>query len=167
MILKTSNVSAKNFFLNASKKTSILDDRKSLLLNIAEAIANEYSKNEIVRLNFICTHNSRRSQLGQVWSFYGAHHFNLNIHAFSGGTEVTAFHRNTVKIAADPHDIFALGIGGRVKLSKRVSLNSEYFYAFDESKSINATVTNPFSKTALLIFSLFSSLITVFKNWNS
>lgn len=50
----------------------------------------------------------------------------------------TYIHRNTVKIDEDPHDIFALGFGGRIKLSKRVSLNSEYYYAFDESKSINA-----------------------------
>ena len=47
-------------------------------------------------------------------------------------------HRNTVQIAADPHDIFAVGLGTRIKLSKRVSFNSEYYLAFDESKSINA-----------------------------
>jgi hypothetical protein len=50
----------------------------------------------------------------------------------------TYVHRNTVKIDADPHDIFALGFGSRVKVSKRVSLNGEYYYAFDESTSINA-----------------------------
>ncbi|PQJ81390.1 DUF5777 family beta-barrel protein [Polaribacter glomeratus] len=50
----------------------------------------------------------------------------------------TYVHRNTVKIDADPHDIFALGFGSRVKVSKRVSINGEYYYAFDESTSINA-----------------------------
>lgn len=50
----------------------------------------------------------------------------------------TYIHRNTVKIAEDPHDIFALGFGSRVKLSNRVSFNSEYFHAFNESVSINA-----------------------------
>lgn len=50
----------------------------------------------------------------------------------------TYIHRNTVRDVADPHSIFALGFGGRVKLSKRVSLNSEYYWAFDESTSINA-----------------------------
>ncbi|TXD53080.1 MULTISPECIES: DUF5777 family beta-barrel protein [unclassified Polaribacter] len=49
----------------------------------------------------------------------------------------TYVHRNTVRTAADPHDIFALGFGGRIKLSKRVALNTEYYYAFDESKLIN------------------------------
>ena len=49
----------------------------------------------------------------------------------------TYVHRNTVRIVEDPHDIFALGFGGRIKLSKRVALNTEYYYTFDESRSIN------------------------------
>jgi hypothetical protein len=49
----------------------------------------------------------------------------------------TYIHRNTVKVAEDPHDIFALGFGSRIKLSNRVSLNSEYFHSFNESVSIN------------------------------
>jgi hypothetical protein len=58
--------------------------------------------------------------------------------SFSFQFTPTYVHRNTVKIDADPHDIFALGFGSRVKVSKRVSLNGEYYYAFDESTSINA-----------------------------
>lgn len=50
----------------------------------------------------------------------------------------TFIHRNTVREAQDPHGIFALGFGSRVKISKRVSLNGEYFLAFNESQSINA-----------------------------
>ncbi|WP_298881411.1 DUF5777 family beta-barrel protein [uncultured Polaribacter sp.] len=58
--------------------------------------------------------------------------------SFSYQITPTYVHRNTVKIEADPHDIFALGLGTRIKLSKRVSLNGEYYLAFDESESINA-----------------------------
>lgn len=58
--------------------------------------------------------------------------------SFSFQVTPTYVHRNTVQIAADPHDIFAVGLGTRIKLSKRVSFNSEYYLAFDESKSINA-----------------------------
>jgi hypothetical protein len=57
---------------------------------------------------------------------------------FSVQLTPTYIHRNTVKISEDPYDIFALGFGSRLKLSKRVSLNSEYFHAFNESMSINA-----------------------------
>ena len=58
--------------------------------------------------------------------------------SFSFQLTPTYVHRNTVRINEDPHDIFALGLGTRIKLNKRVSLNSEYYYAMDESKSINA-----------------------------
>jgi hypothetical protein len=57
--------------------------------------------------------------------------------SFSLQLTPTYVHRNTVRIAEDPHDIFALGFGGRIKLSKRVALNTEYYFAFDESKSVN------------------------------
>ena len=96
-MMDTSTISTKKFFESAKNEISIDNDRKILLQKIAKEIASEYAKNEAVHLNFICTHNSRRSQLGQVWSFFAAEYFNLNINAFSGGTEVTAFHKNTVK----------------------------------------------------------------------
>jgi len=58
--------------------------------------------------------------------------------SFSYQITPTYVHRNTVRINADPHDIFALGFGTRMKLSKRVSFNSEYYVTFNESKSIDA-----------------------------
>jgi hypothetical protein len=50
----------------------------------------------------------------------------------------TYVHRNLVTTAADSHDIFALGLGTRVKLSTRVSLNAEYYQQFQKLTSINA-----------------------------
>ena len=58
--------------------------------------------------------------------------------SFSFQLTPTYVHRNTVRINEDPHGIFALGLGTRIKLNKRVSFNSEYYFAMDESKSINA-----------------------------
>jgi hypothetical protein len=40
----------------------------------------------------------------------------------------TYVHKNLVPTSADENDVFALGAGGRLKLSNRVSLNAEYFY---------------------------------------
>jgi len=94
---KTYTISTENFFKLASKKIKLAAERKIILLKVAETVAKEYTASKVVNLNFICTHNSRRSQLGQVWAFYAAHYFKLNILAFSGGTEVTAFYRGTVK----------------------------------------------------------------------
>lgn len=43
---------------------------------------------------YVCTHNSRRSQLAHAFTFAYAHYFDLKVAGFSGGTEVTAFHEN-------------------------------------------------------------------------
>lgn len=40
----------------------------------------------------------------------------------------THVHFNLVPTTAEPNDLIALGIGGRLKLSKRISLNAEYYY---------------------------------------
>ena len=58
--------------------------------------------------------------------------------SFSVQVTPTYVHRNLTTLEADPHDIFALGFGTRVKVSKRVSLNAEYFQQFDKLQSINA-----------------------------
>ena len=47
----------------------------------------------------------------------------------------TLIHRNTVSIDEDPHDIYALGFGSRIKLGNRVSINGEYYYAFNHLES--------------------------------
>ena len=52
----------------------------------------------MVNLTFICTHNSRRNQFGQIWAAVAAAHFGIrNIQTFSGGTEETAFNKRAVQ----------------------------------------------------------------------
>ncbi|MFK8061243.1 MAG: DUF5777 family beta-barrel protein [Polaribacter sp.] len=58
---------------------------------------------------------------------------------FSFQITPTYVHRNLTAINEDPHDIFAIGLGTRIKLNKRVSLNAEYFPQFNKLKSIKAT----------------------------
>ena len=58
--------------------------------------------------------------------------------SFSFQLTPTYVHRNLTTIDADPHDIFALGFGTRLKLNKRVSLNAEYYQQFDKLVSIAA-----------------------------
>ncbi len=96
-MIKTT-IETKDFFENAKKDLLISEERKDLLFKIADRITEELEDRDKINLNFICTHNSRRSQLAQVWSFFATEYFNLdNIYSFSGGTEATTFHRNTVK----------------------------------------------------------------------
>lgn len=54
----------------------------------------------------------------------------------------TFIHRNKVELATEPNDIMAVGIGGRLKISKRTSLNAEYFYRLPMSLEAGIA-TNP------------------------
>lgn len=97
-MINTKKTNIIEFFEEAKNSVAISEDRRQLLINIADKIIEEYKKKGFLNLNFICTHNSRRSQMGQVWAFFAAEYFTIkDIRSFSGGTEVTAFHRNTVK----------------------------------------------------------------------
>jgi hypothetical protein len=62
---------------------------------------------------------------------------------FSEGTSFQLMpsyvHYNIVPLASDPNDIYAIGIGGRQKLSKRVSFNAEYYYQIPGHKFTNST----------------------------
>jgi len=46
----------------------------------------------------------------------------------------TYVHFNAILPEHDNHDIYALGVGGRIKLSQRVALNFEYYYRLQEHK---------------------------------
>lgn len=97
-MIKSSKIDTKAFFENAKSNYTPSEERHNLLMRIASSITDEYNERDRLNINFICTHNSRRSQMGQVWAFYAVEYFELdNIFSYSGGTEVTAFHRNTVK----------------------------------------------------------------------
>ena len=54
-------------------------------------------------------------------------------------------HRNLVATELDPNDIWAMGAGGRMKLSKRISLNAEYYYMANPKKYMSQTIYNPLS----------------------
>ncbi|MFO7669148.1 MAG: DUF5777 family beta-barrel protein [Bacteroidales bacterium] len=66
--------------------------------------------------------------------------------AFSFQVTPSYLHQNLVETVADPNDIFALGAGTRLKLSKRISLNAEYFYLFKpDNETLSTAIYNPFS----------------------
>ena len=70
---------------------SISDERKEVLLPLVNYIQEKINAGEAIRLNFICTHNSRRSHLSQIWAQTMAYHVGLkNVSCYSGGTEATA-----------------------------------------------------------------------------
>ena len=74
-------------------------ERKELLSKLVEVIKNEMQhQGELIHLNFICTHNSRRSVFAQSWFQALASHAGLeNIRTYSGGTEATAVYEQVLK----------------------------------------------------------------------
>lgn len=70
---------------------SITAERKITLQPLIDFIQNKVEDQQEIRLNMICTHNSRRSHLSQVWAQTAAAHYNIkNVFCYSGGTEATA-----------------------------------------------------------------------------
>ena len=70
---------------------SISEERKEVLQPLVDYIQMKVDTNNIIRLNFICTHNSRRSHLSQIWAQTMAFQFGINnVFCYSGGTEATA-----------------------------------------------------------------------------
>lgn len=54
-------------------------------------------------------------------------------------------HRNLVSTALDPNDIFAVGAGGRIKLTKRISFNGEYYYMINPKTDFSQKLYDPLS----------------------
>lgn len=70
---------------------AITEERKQILQPLIDFIQEKATKNKAIRLNFICTHNSRRSHLSQIWAQAMANYFEIkNVFSYSGGTEATA-----------------------------------------------------------------------------
>lgn len=111
----------------------IPDERQERLKKLAAYVDGFRKAEEPARLVFICTHNSRRSQMAQIWAATAARHFKITgIETFSGGTESTAF---------NPRAVAALQRAG-LKIDK-----------LDETKNSRYAVHLQDSKEPLICFS--------------
>ncbi len=78
----------------------ITEERKGELRLLAKNVLG--GNGEVVNLIFICTHNSRRSHMAQLWASLGATIYEAKrIASFSGGTEATAFSPMAVQVMKD------------------------------------------------------------------
>lgn len=75
---------------------SITEERKEVLTPLINYIQAKKNEGQTVRLNFICTHNSRRSQLSQIWGQTAGDFYGIDTKTSSGGVEVTAFNERAV-----------------------------------------------------------------------
>ncbi|MDH5475185.1 MAG: protein-tyrosine-phosphatase [Cyclobacteriaceae bacterium] len=83
-------------FIEPLKEKPISKERIEILQPLIYYIQNKKDNNEAIKLNFICTHNSRRSQFAQIWAQTMSSYFNIATQAFSGGVEVTEFNINAI-----------------------------------------------------------------------
>lgn len=112
-------------YVSACKENfnAIPNERKKVLEEVSEFISEKRKDGESVNLMFICTHNSRRSQFGQVWAAVAAGHYGIrNVQTFSGGTEETAFNKRAVE---------AIQRAG-LKVDGTVSTNPRYSVRFSD-----------------------------------
>jgi arsenate reductase len=126
MILEDSK-KVEKFFKEAIKKATITNQRKVLLKSIAQKASDSSNEStDSLYLNFICTHNSRRSQLAQVWAYFASDYFNIpKIQPYSGGTAVTSFYKNTVKTLQSAGFTFNLAEFNHQNPKYEIRFNSE------------------------------------------
>jgi arsenate reductase len=103
---------------------AISTERLQLLDEMAVYLQEKISNRKEIRLNFICTHNSRRSQFSQIWAQTAAAYYGIEAYCYSGGVEVTAF--NPRAVAAIQRDGF--------KVVKKEGENPPYFIFYSEEE---------------------------------
>lgn len=106
----------------------IPENRQSLLTELAGYITGKLKAGQSVALNFICTHNSRRSHISRIWAATAAAYFGLEgIQTYSGGTEATAF---------NPRAVAAMKRAGfQINVHDAHGENPHYFVSFAENRS--------------------------------
>ena len=130
---------------------SIPDERKKILRQLTNFIKDKNSSKEKIELIFICTHNSRRSHISQIWGEVAAAYYGVkNVISYSGGTEATAF---------NPRAANALeSVGFRIKKNDN-SGNPKYEVLYSDqsnpvvafSKRYDDVHTNPHEKFAAIM----------------
>jgi arsenate reductase (thioredoxin) len=81
----------------ANELALVPTERREILDSIAAKITAQLNSAKFADLTFICTHNSRRSHMSQIWAQTAAYYYKLdNIRAYSGGTQTTECNCRTI-----------------------------------------------------------------------
>lgn len=87
----------KYLFSRIEEFDDIPEQRRRDLSKLSRYVKSRIDAAKPARLNFICTHNSRRSQMCQIWAKAAAEHYRVDgVETYSGGTEETAFNVRAV-----------------------------------------------------------------------
>ncbi|MDM1035991.1 MULTISPECIES: low molecular weight phosphatase family protein [Myroides] len=129
----------------------ISDSRKEVLAPLVTYIQSKVGSKSPIRINFICTHNSRRSHLAQIWMQVAASYYAIpKVSCYSGGTEQTAMYPmvatvlkeqgfNVFKIAEGENPIYAIKYGdNEVPI---IGFSKKYDAVFNPSSDFAAVMT--------------------------
>lgn len=115
-------------------------ERRAELDSLAGYVRERIAAGQPVKLTFVCTHNSRRSHLSQLWAAVAAVHYGLEgIATFSGGTEATAMNPRTVEalrragMTIDADDLTAINPRYRVRFGDPQTDQTCFSKVYDES----------------------------------
>ena len=131
--------------------TTISETRKTILKPLIDYLDDKIKSNKPIRLNFICTHNSRRSHLSQIWAQTMAMFYNINnVSCYSGGTEATAMFPKVEqvlisqgfkinKLSEEANPIYS------IKFSKNepsvIAFSKQFSHAFNPASDFAAIMT--------------------------
>ncbi|WP_282032534.1 low molecular weight phosphatase family protein [Winogradskyella eximia] len=126
---------------------SISEERKTILQPLIDYIQVKTTENKAVNLNFICTHNSRRSHLSQVWAQAMASYFEIkNVFCYSGGTEATALFPVVAKtLESTGFQIETLSNGSNPVYSIKYSKNAHPIIGFSKTFDDEFNPTSEFA----------------------
>lgn len=136
-------------YIEKAQALPISEDRKAVLQVLIDYIQQKVDQNQEINLNFICTHNSRRSQFSQIWGKVAAAFYGIDINSFSGGVEVTAFNERAVA------SIKRFGF----KVSKEGDGNPKYFVFYSDDEDPIVTFSKVYDDAANALYG-FAAVMT-------
>ncbi|CAM1345727.1 arsenate-mycothiol transferase ArsC [Tenacibaculum amylolyticum] len=131
--------------------TFISKDRKVILDVLINHLKSKLANNDSIAINFICTHNSRRSHLGQIWMQTLAAYFQIDdITTYSGGSEATAMATQIVttltqqgfdihKISEEPNPVYAIKY--TVNALPIIGFSKKYEHPYNPNSGFTAIMT--------------------------
>ncbi len=124
-------------FFKSLENVQIEANRKKVLQPLIQYVQNELNNGATPSLNFICTHNSRRSQMAQVLAKAAAEFYHVKVNCFSGGTEATAFNQNAINAIQN--------LGFKIKQTKDANPIVTVYISDNESITCFSKVYNDLS----------------------
>jgi len=131
--------------------THTSESRQDRLAPLIAYIQQKTNARQTIVLHFICTHNSRRSHLAQIWAQVAAAYHGISpVHCYSGGTETTAlFPTVTTTLSDQGFEVFKIAEGHNPIYAIKyeddappiIGFSKKYDHAFNSSSGFAAVMT--------------------------